>query len=882
MSKDIEHATTKTPVAWLRVLQWFCPAYLYEGIEGDLLEQYDEDMAAVGNKIANRRLMWNVICFFRPGILLRNRFSIRLIKGYMFLNYFKIMIRSMAKRKVYSAINIFGLTMGISFALLIGIFIAGELQTNRQLTAVDRLYLMRSNNLEAANQVPLFSPSPLARLIKEEYPTLVENFYRCSDRNITISKDDKHFRVQSLIGDSTFLSMFGFPLLHGDAATALNEPRSVVITAKIAKQYFDRTDVVGEMLTLATEKNGDQQYTVTGVLEDWKPNTVTNLMDMNAQVFLPIHSLKDFNGFDPEAWTGVQMISYIRKTPTASEDAIIKAFTTLLKTKAPDNTQSNLKMAIDGLSDYHLVSNNGLVKKLVMTLSVIGIFILLLAVINFINITIGNSNVRLKEIGVRKAIGGIREQVTTQFLCESLVMTFTATVLSLGLYELLRSYAGNIVGTPLASIIEFPPSYWLFIGAVMLATGIAAGIYPAFFLASYKTLESLKGKLKAGKGNIALSRSLISIQFLLAIGVFTAAIIITQQVSYFLEKDLGYDKSTVVTVSSVPRDWTPEGFNRMDAAKVQFQQIPSVQSVSLSWDIPNGNFGVVAELYRQGKQTEEGVGMPILMADEDYRDTYQFSMLAGTFFQPKGQVQQPDDMVINESAQKALQVQVGDKIQMKGVPIAFRVAGVVKDFNFFSLHQQVKPLVFMNTRNNLFPAFRYFSFRLQPGNIAQSIEALEQRWKEVFPNDPFEYAFMDQNLQRLYKTEIQMKKAAGVATVLMLFIVLLGVLGLASQSVTRRTKEIGIRKVLGASVSSVLLLIAREFVWLIAIALLVAIPLTYYFVGQWLTTFAYHIDLHWWMFAVPGTLLFLIALLVVSGQSLKAALSNPVDALRIE
>jgi len=882
MSKDKEQPESQIPAGWLRLLQWFCPSHLYEGIEGDLMEQYDADRDTVGATIARRRFMLNVIRFFRPGILLRNRFSIRLIKGYMLLNYFKIMIRSMAKRKVYSAINIFGLTMGISFALLIGIFIAGELQTNQQLTSVDRLYLMSSDNLEAANQVPLFSPSPLARLIKEEYPTLVENYYRCSDRNITISKDDKHFRVQSLIGDSTFLSMFGFPLLQGDVKTALNEPRSILITAKIAKQYFNRTDVVGEMLTLTTEKNGDQQYKVTGVLEDWKPNTVTNLRDMNAQVFLPIHSLKDFNGFDPEAWTGAQMISYIRRVPAASEDAIIAAFTTLLKSKAPNNTQSNLKMAIDGLEDYYLVSNNGLVKKLVMTMSAIGIFILLLAVINFINITSGNSNVRLKEIGVRKAIGGIREQVTTQFLSESLVMTFAATVLSLGLYELLRTYAGNIVGTSLLSVLEFPVSYWLFIGAVMIATGIAAGIYPAFFLASYKTLESLKGKLKAGKGNIALSRSLISIQFLLAIGVFTAAIIITQQVSYFLEKDLGYDKSTVLTVSSVPRDWTPAGFNRMDAAKVQFQQVPSVQSVSLSWDIPNGNFGVVAEIYRQGKQPEEGIGMPILMADEDYRETYQFDMLAGTFFQPKGHVQQPDDMVINESAQKALQVQVGDNIQMKGVPIAFRVVGVVKDFNFFSLHQQVKPLAFMNTKNNLFPAFRYFSFRLQPGNIAQSVEDVEHRWKEVFPNDPFEYAFMDQNLERLYKTEIQMKKAAGVATVLMLFIVLLGVLGLASQSVTRRTKEIGIRKVLGASVSNVLLLIAREFVWLIAVALLVAIPLTYYLVVQWLRTFAYHIDLHWWMFAVPGILVFLFALLVVSGQSLKAALSNPVDALRIE
>jgi putative ABC transport system permease protein len=882
MNKEKEQPASQIPARWLRVLEWFCPAHLYEGIEGDLVEQYDADRYTVGDKIAKRRLILNVIRFFRPGILLRNRFSIRLIKGYMLLNYFKIMMRSMAKRKVYSAINIFGLTMGISFALLVGIFIAGELQTNQHLTAVDRLYLIRSNNLEAANQIPLFSPSPVARLIKENYPTLVENFYRCSDRNITVSKGDKHFRVQSLIGDSTFLPMFGFPLLHGDATTALNEPRSIVITEKIANQYFSRNDVVGETLTIATEKNGNQEYSITGVLQNLEANTVTDLLDMNAQIFLPIHSLKDFNNFDPEAWTGAQMISYICKTPGASEDEISKAFAVILKDKAPANTQSNLKISLDGLDDYHLVSNNGLVKKLVLTLTVIGIFILLLAIINFINITIGNSSVRLKEIGVRKAIGGVRKQVTTQFMAESLVMTFVATVLSLGLYELLRTYAGNVVATPLASVINFPASYWGFIGAVMLATGIVAGIYPAFFLASCKTLESLKGKLKVGKRNITLSRSLISIQFLLAIGVFTAAIIITRQVSYFLEKDLGYNKECVVTVSSVPRDWTADGFNRMDAAKHQFRRVPSVQSVSLSWDIPNGNFGIVAELYRHGTQPDEGIGMPILMADESYNDTYQLTMLAGTFFQEEGQVQQPDDMVINESAQKALRVQIGDKIEMKGIPTAFRVVGIVKDFNFFSLHQQVKPLVFMNTRNSLFPAFRYFSFKLQPGNIAQSVEALEQRWKEVFPNDPFEYAFMDQNLERLYKTEIQMKKAAGFATVLMLFIVLLGVLGLASQSVTRRTKEIGIRKVLGATVSNVLLLIVREFIGLIAIALLVAIPLTYYFVEQWLSTFAYHIDLHWWMFAVPGILVFLISLLVVSGQSLKAALSNPVDSLRIE
>jgi len=872
------------PERSLRVLQWFCPAHLYEGIEGDLLEAFEHDVVVIGMRKAKLRLAWNVIRFFRPSILFRNRFSIQPIQGYMLLNYVKIMLRSMAKRKVYSAITIAGLTIGIAFSLLIGTFIAGELQVNHQLSDADRLYMMSGDNPEAANGIPFFSPSPLARLVKEQYPTLVENFYRFNDRAITVSKGDKHFRVQSIIGDTTFLSMFGFPLVYGDAVTALNEPRSILITEKIARQYFNRTDVTGESLTLSTERNGLQEYRITGVLQDLKSNTVTNIMDIGAQVILPIYSLQDFNGFDPEAWSGAQMISFIKRTPKASEESIVKAFSSIVKKHIPAGAaQANLVIRLDALQDYYLYANNKIVYKLIFTLSAIVTFILLLAVINFINITIGNSSVRLREIGIRKAMGGLRKQVVTQFLSESIVFTVVATALGLLLYQTLRAYMGDILGTQLLSISEFTTQYWVAIGVVMLAIGMLAGIYPAFFLSSYKTLESLKGKIRSGMSGIVLSRSLVSLQFLLAICVFIAAIIMTRQVSYFLDKDLGYDKSAIITISSVPREWTPEGFSRMEAAKQKFSQLSAVEAVSLSWDIPNGNYGVAADLYPQGKQPDTSIGMPILTTDEDFKDTYKMTMKEGTFFQLKGQVQHPEDMVINEAAQKAMNVHVGDHVLIKGAEsIPFHVVGIVADFNYFSLHKEVKPLVFINIKNNLFPAFRFFSVKLQPRNIAESLAAMETRWREVFPNDPFEYTFMDQNLEKLYKTEIKMKKAAGFATALMLLIVLLGVFGLASLSVTRRTREIGIRKVLGATISSVLILIAREFVGLIIVAFTIAVPMSYYFIDQWLGTFAYHITMQWWMFAGPGIAVFIIALAVVSGQSLRAALSNPIDALKTE
>jgi putative ABC transport system permease protein len=395
-------------------------------------------------------------------------------------------------------------------------------------------------------------------------------------------------------------------------------------------------------------------------------------------------------------------------------------------------------------------------------------------------------------------------------------------------------------------------------------------------------MESLKGKARSVKGTIRFSRGLMAMQFLIAIFIFTVSVIMGRQVSYFLEKDLGYDNSSLLIVSSVPRQWNSEGFDKMDRAKAEFQRLSVLEGVSLSWGSPSWNFSPMSDrLYAKGSPAESGQTVAIASADEDYADVYSLTIQEGKFIAGAGETRMPRAIVINESAQKALHARVGDVLQLQGGGDQdFVVAGVVKDFHFESLHESVKPVIFMHNRD--FSAYRYFSFKLKPGNLLLAVEAVEKSWKQQFPDDPFVYTFSDEKLAALYKTEQQLKKASGIATALMVIIVLTGVIGLVSLSVGKRTKEIGIRKVLGASSSNLLVLLSKEYAWIMGVSFLAGIPLIYYFISEWLSGFAYHINLTAWMFLLPIVMLFVITLMVVALQALRAVFSNPVKALRYE
>lgn len=800
----------------------------------------------------------------------------------MFRSYLKVMIRNMARQKFHSAINILGLTVGITFAMLIGVFVWGELQVNQDLKDVDRLFLLETKYSSTEGTMPpFFVPALLGPQAVEQYPSVFETQYRFRDRSVTVSKGDRHFRLQSMIGDSTFFEMFGFKVLYGQSSSALSNPNHIVISEKVARQFFDRSDVVGESLTLSTEVNGLKEYLITAVLADLqKKNSVSDFMNSDAQIFLSQESRIDFNlGFQDEWNTNI--ITYIKTTPTASAAEATRIINQLLIKDAPKEVSENKTIELNPLNEYYLLTNHGAVQKLIASLSIIVVFIILLAIVNFVNISIASSFSRLKEVGVRKVIGGLKNQVVIQFLSESVVLAFLSGILSLLLYQVLHGYFGETLAVSLPSLTQLKFSVWIWLIAGAVVIGILAGCYPSLYLSGTRTIESLKGKFKSVKGTVFFSRGLVTIQFFIAVFIFTATLIMSEQVGFILKTDLGYDKSLVMIVSSVPRTWTEQGFSKMDVAKREFLTTPAIKSASLSWGAPNFNFSPFsAKINHAGSNPDEGVLTTMQAADEDYMEVYGFKLLDGKFFVDEGEAFQRNRIVINQSAQKALSAQIGDKIKIQFSDQEYTVVGIVNDFNFESLHEKVKPVAFTHTRD--FQAFRFFSFRLNPGNIAESVQEVEKIWKKVFPNDPFVYTFTDERMASIYQTEFQLKKASAIGSVLILVIVLTGVLGLVSLSVARRRKEIGIRKIVGATAPNILALISGEYAVLLMISFLVGVPSSYLFCLRWLSGFAYHIELAWWMFVFPVAFLFLVTILIVGAQSIKSALSNPVDSLRYE
>ncbi|WP_080054677.1 ABC transporter permease [Spirosoma aerolatum] len=805
----------------------------------------------------------------------------------MLQNYLKIALRNLRQRRFYALVTLLGLTVGITFLLLIGNYIQGELAVNKTLRNVNQQYLIQSRWKEPTMGMDITSLGLLGPTLKQQYPTLVANYYRFYGVTAIVSNGDKHFREGIEVGDSTLLSMFGFPLMHGDPKTAMLAPNSIVITEAMAQKLFGRTDVLRRTLTVQTPLGGKQVFTVTGILQEPPRNSVLDLLPKRDQIFIP---MRDVGYFTPkvgiDSWQNQYIPTYLELQPGVMADQLTKPLTDALTTYAPSGYKENLHAYLSPLSTLYLKANNGLVEKMVLTLSLIGVFILLMAVVNFINITIGMSATRLREIGVRKALGGIKSQLIGQFLTESLLLTAGATMLALGCHEIFRPMFANILERPIPSFISWSPLAYVALIGLVLLIAILAGSYPAFILSNLPSVESLKGKLTASvQKGIGLRRALIVFQFTVAIFVFVGAMVIGRQVTYFFSKDLGYTKDQVLTVASVPRDWSPAGVQRMEGIRNQLARVPGVSDVSFSFIVPDGRSSGSGQVFRHGQDSTKAATIEVLTSDERFAQTYGLRLHSGQFFNANGGGYDSTEVVLNESAVKALGWKdpanaIGQQVRFYGGGYPLKIGGVLKDFHFNSLHQAIKPIIFINVRSN--PVYRYFSFRLKPGQLPQTVDAIGQEWARLFPDAPFEYSFMDDTLQKLYQIEMQLQKASRLATTLALIIVLLGVLGLVSLNVTRRTKEIGIRKVLGANTIGIVNLFIKEFALILVIANLIAWPLAYYLLHDWLAHFAYRIDLSWAPFVFVAAILALLTSLVVSAQAVRAALANPIKSLRSE
>ncbi len=800
----------------------------------------------------------------------------------MIKNYFKLAWRNITKHRFYAFVNIAGLFAGITFALLIGAYVWGELQVNRNLKNADRQYFLKSEWKDPNMGVDIATLGPIAKRLKEDYPDLVENYYRWDGITSVVSKGDKHLRENIQLGDSTLLSMYGFKLLHGDAATALVQPFSVVITKDMAEKYFGKTDVVGETINIQSFSGARKDFAITGVLKEIPDNSVTHLNQANLNTFfIPTNTYTYFGRADFDVWTNIYVPSYIELQKGVAPASLDKAISQLIQTNAPDGIKQNLKIQAVPIMDYYLQKDNAVVKRMLYALSFVGFFILLMAVVNFINIAISSSGNRMKEIGVRKVLGGLRSQLILQFLTESFILVLIATALALAVYPFARPVFSEMVGKSIPSLLSFP-LYFIFIPiALILVTGLLAGLYPAFVLSSINTVNSLKGKLNTVKENVLLRKSLVGFQFAIALVVLIAAAIVTQQVSYFFSQSLGYNKEYVVA-SQVARDWSPAGVRKMETIRNEFATIPQVSSVTLSYDIPNGSFGG-PQVYKASADSTHAIAMQSLITDENYLSTYGIQLNNGKFFDSR----QLDSgkVVLNEKAVAALGYKnssdaIGQQLRIPGDPTTFTVKGVTNDFHLGSMQQAIQPMIFFNVTTSV--VHRYLSFKLKPGNVSAGIEAIQKKWATLLPGSSFEFSFMDDTLKKLYATELQLKKAAYAATLLSFIIVLLGVLGLISLSIHKRVKEIGIRKVLGASVSNIMLLFVKEFVIIILAAAIVACPVAWWVMNNWLNNYAYHITISMLPFVSSIIILAVITLLLIGFQTIKAAIANPVKSLRTE
>lgn len=784
------------------------------------------------------------------------------------------------KARFHAAVNILGLAIGIGFTLLVAAYVWGELRVNKGLRNADRQYIVQSKwmGLNMGGDMTTFGP--IAKLLKQQYPHLVANYYRWDGIGSNVSKGDKVFREGLQVGDSTLLTMYGFPLLHGDERTALNEPFTTVVGEDMAVKYFGRKDVLGETLTIESFSGSRHDFKITGVIRKPAENSVTHITPNNHnQIFIPAVSIAYFSR-SLDSWNDSYIVGYVELQKGVTMAQVERAMQQILKDNASPQAAANMQPYLLPLTNYYLNQNDGLVRKMLYTVSAIALFILLMAAVNFINLSIGRSAARTKEIGLRKVMGGRRRQLVTQFLAESVMLVALATVLAVGVYAIGRPFLSEVLGKELPSLSDFPPLFFAGLLVLALLIGIVAGIYPAFVLSNFKTTESVKGKAASATGNALLRKSLVGFQVCIAAVVFAGVLITVQQVNLFFSKDLGYNKDFVLS-APVPRDWTAAGVQRMETIRRQFAYLPQVSAASVSWSVPDGGGSGSFALYTQGKDSTQAVAYEDLKADENYLDVFSMPLIAGRFLRgPADSL----NVVVNQKSLaangwKTAEEAIGQRLFFNSTS-ALTVIGVINDFHFNSMKSGVVPMLF--THPQFDKLYRLLVFKLKPGNLSASVAALQKQWSALLPGSAFDYRFMDESLARLYASEIRLKKACQLALLLAVVIVLLGISGLLSLSVQKRTKEIGVRKVVGASASNVIALFLTDFIPVVLVGGLVSVPIAWYLMRQWLDGYAHRISLSPLPFLISVAGPALLAAAVIALQIAKISRENPVKSLRTE
>jgi putative ABC transport system permease protein len=805
----------------------------------------------------------------------------------MLRNYLKIAFRSLWKNKAFTAINIAGLAIGIATCLTIVLFVQNELSYERFNEKADQIYRvvfrakMNGEDIKEASVMP-----PTAQTLKNDYAEVLAATRLRSYGLPTIEVNNKIFKEATFAyADANFFDVFTLPFIKGNPKTALNQPNMVVITQTLAQKYFGNQDPMGQFLNL---KNQNQRYKITGVMADIPVNSHFHFDIFGAMQTLP--EAKE------QTWMNSNFHTYLllpkeydyrkleAKLPQVIEKYMGPQIKQAMGVSLSEFQQkgNNVGLFLQPLLDIHLKSDFSTASTLepsgdiryVYIFGAIALFMLLIACINFMNLSTAGASKRAKEVGIRKVLGSVKSELMSQFLFESLILTFIALALALILVNIALPIFNDLSGKTLA--FNFTPLTLIALLLFGLLVSVLAGSYPAFFLSSFKPISVLKSKFTSSKG-ISLRSALVVFQFIVSISLILGIMVVYQQLSYIQNKKLGYDKTQLLVL----RNSYLLG-NGEDILKNQLEKDPRVVSVTTSAFLPAGPTDInMSGIYPDNKK-EQNRRSIIYQIDANYIPTMGMEMVLGRNFSEKFATDS-SNVIINETMAKTLgwgKNALGHTLNRftdnNGGSKSYTILGVVKDFHFRSLHEEIAPMMMVLEESH------GLIVKVKTQDMAGLLATIKTQWNKQNSGEPFVYAFVDELFNKTYISEQKTGKILGIFAALTIFIACLGLFGLATFTAEQRTKEIGIRKVLGASVSSVVLLLSKDFLKLVLVAIVIGSPVAYYLMNKWLSDFAYRIEISWWVFAAAAILAVSVALLTVGYQAIRAALMNPVESLKTE
>lgn len=887
------HPPNSPPYWAKRWLHWYCPDRLLEEIEGDLLENFEYNIREKGLRIARLRYSIDCIRFFNPTTFKKAK-ALGHTHSYPFQNhlamlnnYFKIALRNLWRAKSQSFINLMGLSVGLTGCLLIGLFVLDEWKFDQYHPDADRVFRIISDRTSDGPSGEWASTAPpIAPTMQEEFPEVQQTLRLFQVRQkMLFKRADKHFLEQGgFFAEESIFELFHLPLRQGNPATALQEPNSVILSPALAQKYFGLDDPLGQTISI-----NNQEVKVTGVLEALSPHFhlsfdfLFSFEDLLSQV-----SKEKIN-----SWVWQDFYNYIKVAAETNEAQLTSKLSAFVETHAHPQTKPmgfQYYLALQPLPDIHLHSaglrNDKIVvgnHRYVMGLALVGLFLLLIACINFINLTTAKAIRRAKEVGIRKTAGARRNQLAVQFISEAVVIVSISMLIATHLTRLLLPLLNNFTGKLLSFPLYSDPLLILKLLGLTLLTGILAGSYPAFILSGFRPAQALKSSKLRLDGHVNwLRKGLITTQFALSILLIISVLIIFRQLNFLQQQDLGFQKEQLVHFPMKSKM-----FNSLDLVKEKFSTITGVTSTSIGFGIP-GDIIAGDNIIIPGEDRKT-LPARLFTIDHDYIQTLGMELVAGRDFSKAIATDATAGFIVNETAVRTLGL-ADSPAEAINKPLEWdmwnesdsvkrgRVIGVVKDFHYNSLHEEVQTTVL-----HIYPgAYWKVMLRLNKEEISETLAAIEKTWESFETGYPIDYQFVDASFGAMYKEEQKLSSLLWIFTLLAIFIACIGAFGLATYATAQREKEIGIRKVLGASVLGIVGILSKDFLQLVFLALLVASPLAWYLMNSWLADFAYRIEIHWWIFVLAGIIALLIAFLTVSFQSIRAALANPIKALRSE